>query len=290
MTVAVGFFDGVHLGHQAILRGADRALTFKNHPLSLLAPERAPKLMMSLDERLAAIRALGVAEVSALDFTPALASLSPETFLKEHILRCPTFNLQPPTCSPTSNIQPSTCTLRCGANWRFGKGGVGDAEWLRRQGVAVEVVPYAELDGEKISSSRIRAALGRGEIASAEAMLARPIVLRGERFAGKGEGRALGFPTVNLRPDTAIAELLPSGVYAAETPDGVRALANLGTAPTFGERAWKERTLEVHFPGLDSAPAQWRDGALKLVRFIRPERRFASVAALRDQLVRDCRF
>ena len=138
MTVAVGFFDGVHLGHRAILSGADVALTFRNHPLSVVAPERAPRLLMDFDSRVAAIRACGVREVRAFDFTPEFARLLPAEFLAE------------------AGISRET-EVRCGSNWRFGRGGEGDAEWLRARGYRVTVVPSVSYRGEGVSSTRIRA-------------------------------------------------------------------------------------------------------------------------------------
>ena len=139
-SVAVGFFDGVHLGHQAILKGAEAALTFRNHPLAVLSPERAPRLLMDVGERLAAIRACGLKEIVALDFTTEFARLSPEEFLA------------------TAGISRET-KIRCGANWRFGRGGTADATWLREHGYSVEVIPAVEYRGEAVSSTRIRAAL-----------------------------------------------------------------------------------------------------------------------------------
>ena len=215
-SVAVGFFDGVHLGHQSILKGAEAALTFRNHPLAVLSPERAPRLLMDVEERLAAIRACGAREVVAFDFTPEFARLSPEEFLA------------------TAGISKET-KIRCGANWRFGRGGAADATWLRAHGYSVEVIPAVEYRGEIVSSTRIRAALERGEVEDACAMLGRPFEVRGEVFAGKGEGSRLGYPTMNVKP-SSLKIRLPLGVYAAEM-GGVRAVANYGLAPTFGERA-----------------------------------------------------
>ena len=165
MTVAVGFFDGVHLGHRAILSGADVALTFRNHPLSVVAPERAPRLLMDFDSRVAAIRACGVREVRAFDFTPEFARLSPAEFLAE------------------AGISRET-EVRCGSNWRFGRGGEGDAEWLRARGYRVTVVPSVSYRGEGVSSTRIRAALERGDVEDANAMLGRPFSAAGVPFSG----------------------------------------------------------------------------------------------------------
>ena len=270
-VLAVGFFDGVHLGHQAILRGADAALTFRSHPLSVLAPDRAPPLMMGLDERVAAIRACGVRDVVALDFTSELAALSPAEFVEK-----------------AKGIFPFS-SLRCGADWRFGRGGEGNAEWLRARGTPVEVAPYAEWRGERISSSRIRAALSRGEVEEAGAMTGRTLCVAGRRFHGKGMGGSLGFPTVNLASDAPVLRLLPRGVYQVEAA-GALGVANYGVAPTLGDRAWESPVLEIHFPGGVPALPEG-DGAelrVSVLRFIRPERRFASLADLKAQIAADC--
>lgn len=267
-VLAVGFFDGVHLGHQSILRGADAALTFRSHPLSVLDPRRAPQLIMDADERVAAIRACGVGEVIVLDFTEELAALEPDGFLELVSARRP-FR-----------------SVRCGANWRFGRGGAGDAGWLRARGFDVEVVPYATHGGEPISSSRIRACLGRGEVEEANAMMGRRISVLARRFAGKGMGRSIGWPTVNFASGAPVLGLLPRGVYVVEV-DGLRGVANYGVAPTMGDRAWTEPVLEVHFP--DGAPPDGSSGAtVSFARFLRPERRFASIADLKAQIAADC--
>ena len=274
MTVAVGFFDGVHLGHRAILSGADVALTFRNHPLSVVAPERAPRLLMDFDARVAAIRACGADEVRAFDFTPEFARLEPDEFLR------------------IAGISPGT-TVRCGANWRFGRGGAGDAEYLRARGIDVVVAPYVFHGGERVSSTRIRAALERGEIEDANAMLGRPFSARGVPFSGKGEGSRLGCPTLNLRLDS-LEIRLPRGAYAAEI-GGSRAVVNWGVAPTFGERAWEKPVLEAHFLGLPpDGVGKSRGGnadsgiTVEFLRFLRPEMKFGSFEALKAQIARDC--
>lgn len=270
-SVAVGFFDGVHLGHQAILRGADFALTFARHPLSVLAPEKAPRLVMGLDARIAAIRDCGVMDVVALDFTPELAATSPEDFAARHLV----------------GADGRPLRVRCGENWRFGRDGSGDAGWLRARGFDVVVVPYAVYGGAPVSSSRIRAALAAGEVEDANAMLGRPLRAFGAPFPGKGLGRAIGFPTLNLRLAPP-APAVPLGVYEVRV-GGRRGVANYGVAPTMGEQRWHEPVLEVHFPGLDAAPKADAPVAVDFVRFVRPERKFASVDELREQIARDCR-
>ena len=271
-SLAVGFFDGVHLGHQAILKDADAALTFRNHPLSILAPENAPRLIMTCEERVAAIRACGATEVTVLDFTPELASLSPEAFVSRYL---------------TSSVSRLPSSVRCGANWRFGAGGAGDAEFLRKRGVEVAVVPYAEYKGAPISSSRIRIALERGELEDANAMMGRKFTVRGSRSRGKGVGKAIGCPTVNLKPEN-LGVRLPLGVYAVEI-EGVRGVANYGLAPTMAERAWKTPVLEVHFLQDPPDPVVRQPGcSVAFLRFIRPERKFDSVEDLRRQIAADC--
>ena len=264
-TLAVGFFDGVHLGHHFILSGADEALTFSNHPLSVLAPERAPRLIMTLADRLEAIRACGVEKVTVLDFTRELADVSPADFAATYLLGR---------------------RIRCGANWRFGKGGAGDADFLRSLGYDVSVVPAITVDEKEISSTRIRAALESGRIGEANAMLGRPFQVRGVPFKGKGEGRSLGYPTVNLRL-RELALRLPLGVYSAEV-DGSWGIANYGHAPTFGTKSWSEPVLEIHFT--DALPSDVDSPRPKTVRFrqfIRPERKFASVDELKAQIASD---
>lgn len=277
MTVAVGFFDGVHLGHQAILKGADFALTFRNHPLTVLCPEKAPHLIQSTGDRLAAIRACGVKAAVALDFTRDLANLSPDDFA-DGFLTAAAFQ------SPGNSVGRARPAIRCGANWTFGRGGKANAETLRAMGYEVEIVPYAEYRGEAISSTRIRRALAAGALDEAAAMLGRPFAVSGAVRSGKGVGRSLGFPTLNLEPDLRLD--LPCGVYAVEAA-GARGVANYGLAPTMGERAWPQPVLEVHFLG-GPVPAEEPVMRVTLLRYLRPERRFASADELRTQIASDC--
>ena len=272
-SLAVGFFDGVHLGHREILRGASAALTFRNHPLTVLAPEKAPRLIMTCEERVAAIKACGVGEVTVLDFTPELANLPAEKFANSFLKR-------------SGDRFP---VLRCGANWRFGKNGTGDAAFLRSCGIDVEVVPYAEYKGGPISSSRIRQCLENGEIEDANAMLGRKFQVSGFRFQGKGLGETIGYPTINLRLETLDLKL-PLGVYEVEV-EGVKGIANYGFAPTMGDKAWKVPVLEIHLPGegTEDVRLETENGvSVELVRYIRPERKFDSIDDLKRQIAADC--
>lgn len=267
--LAVGFFDGVHRGHRAILERAASALTFRNHPLDVLAPARAPRLIMPFDARLAAIRACGVPHVTALEFTPALAATPAEAFLRDLLA-----------------LPGAADGIFCGDDWRFGRGGEGDAAFLRAHGVAVHVLPRVEHAGGRISSTRVRAALEAGDPAEAAAMLGRAWSVRGETVKGKGLGGALGFPTVNLRLND-LRLLLPRGVYVVEAL-GRRAIANFGVAPTMGAEAWSAPVLEVHFSDGEpvDAPAAFD---VSFLRYLRAERTFPSTAALVAQIRDDLR-
>ena len=150
MNLAVGFFDGVHVGHQRILAHADAALTFTNHPATVFAPDRAPRLLMTTEERLAAISVQGVRRVIARDFTPALAAQPPQAF-----------------ADSLRRDFPDLDEVFCGPNWTFGAGGAGTADLLRALGFQVTVVPFATWRREPVSSTRIRAALGEGDVADA---------------------------------------------------------------------------------------------------------------------------
>jgi len=268
--LAVGFFDGVHLGHRQILSGAGVALTFRRHPRSVLTPESAPKLLMSVDERVAAIRACGVERVLVRDFTRELAETDPLDFL-EGLRR---------------EFPEGAFSVRCGENWRFGRGGAGDAAFLRAHGIDVTVVGYAEHDGGRISSSRIRTCLEAGRLAEANAMLGRPYSVTGRIVRGKGVGKTLGYPTVNL--DVGRPLCLRRGVYAVEFRGG-RGLANYGLAPTMGADAWREPVLEIHL--LDAAPdALPPVETVTFTDFIRDERAFASMDELKRQIAADISF
>lgn len=258
-SVAVGFFDGVHLGHQAILGHAESALTFAAHPLSVLCPDKAPRLIMSLEERLEAISR----PTTVLDFTPELASMTAEEFAAKYFRGKKVYS---------------------GANWTFGKGGIGNIDWLNAHGYEAEVVPYATYKGEMISSTRVRAALLRGEVKAAAEMMGRPYKVQGQAFKGKGKGKEIGFPTINLKPTKPMA--LKTGVYKVEV-NGVLGIANFGYAPTFDENAWPEPTLEVHLLNLadhSPTPTSHSNYEIKFLDFIREEKKFASVEELIAQI------
>ncbi len=271
MKLAVGFFDGVHRGHQRILAGADAVLTFRNHPLSVLAPSRAPALLMDAAERIALLKIVGTdtpRTVRAFRFTRRFASMSPADFAA--FLRAEFPGLE---------------CVHCGGNWRFGARGEGTPQVLRKLGFKVKVSSYAKCGGCAISSTRIRTALAEGDVAIANAMLGRRFSVTGGVVQGKGMGRGLGFPTVNLEMPPTLN--LKYGVYAVDTPYG-RGVANWGIAPTMGENAWSAPVMEVHLlDGKAPSGAKKRRMTIELAGFIRFERKFRSVDALCRQIAAD---
>ena len=268
--MAVGFFDGVHLGHQKILMGANAVLTFRNHPATVLGVARPPALLMDADERLELLATMGCKSpraVMTLKFTRDFAALSPEQFAA--FLR---------------REYPALERIHCGGNWRFGANGAGTPATLRALGFDVKVCRYAKYRDERVSSTRIRAALAEGALADAKAMLGRPFAVTGVIRPGKGMGRTLGVPTFNM----SVSLPLRQGVYVVDTSLG-RGVANYGVAPTMGAMAWTAPVLEVHL--LDVLSSEKGSVPLELHvtfrAFLRPERVFASPEALRDQVIAD---
>ncbi|MBO5940441.1 MAG: hypothetical protein J6R18_04510 [Kiritimatiellae bacterium] len=271
-NLAVGFFDGVHLGHQRILRNADAVLTFRNHPLSVLNPGCTPSLIMDPDDRIGLLKVIGANKkrrVKALKFTRRYASMPPSDF----------------ACYLRKEFPDLSC-IHCGANWRFGAEGKGTPQTLRKLGFNVKVFRYAKFDGAPISSTRIRAALADGDIKSVNAMLGRPYSSVGNVVKGKGMGRKIGFPTINLRMNGALN--LKYGVYAVNTPYG-SGIANYGIAPTMGENAWHSPIMEVHLLDKDLSGHFPEEGAatVEMVGYIRPERKFRNQNELAVQISKD---
>jgi riboflavin kinase / FMN adenylyltransferase len=280
-ALTVGNFDGLHLGHQKILRSVlDRAragpqpsavVTFDPHPLRLLHPERAPRMIQTLAQRLAGFERIGIDAALVLRFDRELSLVSPEDFIERILIGCMRVG-----------------TMLVGANFRFGHLGAGDvrllAEFGRRSGFAVEIVPPVEIEGRVVSSTGIRNAVEAGNVAEAAAMLGRPFSLTGEIHGGAGRGRTILFPTLNLMPEQ---ELLPKlGVYATQSLlNGVvySSVTNVGTRPTFGGRGI---TVESNLFGFSE---QVTRGPMEL-RFhtrLRDEQKFSNLDQLRAQIARD---
>jgi riboflavin kinase/FMN adenylyltransferase len=280
-AVALGVFDGVHLGHRAILGTAVSraraggleawACTFDRHPMEVLQPERAPALITTLGERLALIADTGIDGTVVLAFTRQLAAIEPEAFVKDALL---------------GRLRARQIVV--GYNHRFGRGARGDARLLaelgQRLGFEAHVVPPLAVDGVPVSSSEIRVALQSGDVEAAARFLGRPYALEGIVSAGAGRGRTLGFPTANLDPDRAV--LVAHGVYGCRARVEQRyfgAVVNVGVRPTFGET-----TLAVEAHLLDFAGDLYgRPLRLEFLARLRDERRFASVDDLRAQIARD---
>ena len=213
--VAVGTFDGVHLGHREVIAGSDAVLTFDPHPVSVVAPRHTPKLLTTLERKAELIAALGVGELIVIPFDARFAQRSASEFIDDVLVGA----LGAPQVS-------------VGENFRFGHKAQGDARLLAADRRFETVVrPLLEVDGEIVSSSHIRGLVLAGELSQANRLLGAPFQLQGEVVHGDERGRELGFPTANLVPDEALA--CPGhGVYACLS-DGRLAAVSVGVRPTF---------------------------------------------------------
>jgi len=282
-VVTLGNFDGAHLGHQAIIRGAVGraretgarcvALTFEPHPVAVLAPDRAPPMIQTLHDRLASLRDLGVDVTVLQRFTLDFAALDPEAFVRDFLLR---------------HIEVTHVVV--GDNVSFGRGRSGSADTLRalgaQLGFGVDVVgPVSTPDGERVSSTRLRELIQAGDMPGARRLLGRPHALRGRVVVGDRRGRTLGFPTANLHLRRGLL-LPPDGVYAvgAEVEGRAReGVLNIGVRPTFGGR---RRTVEVHL--LDFAGDLYRRWmVVKVIERLRGEEAFSGPEALRAAIAAD---
>jgi riboflavin kinase/FMN adenylyltransferase len=213
--VAIGAFDGVHLGHRAVIEGADTVLTFDPHPLSVTHPAALPKLLLPFEVKRDVIEGLGVRELVVIPFDAEFARRSAEDFI-DHVL--------------IEKLDAKRVSV--GENFRFGARARGDAAMLMaRPEFETKVHPLVEIDGETVSSTRIRAQVAAGDMEGARHCLGAPFMVEGEVVKGDQRGRELGFPTANIVPDDRFA--IPGhGVYAAFA-NGVPAAVNVGVRPTF---------------------------------------------------------
>jgi riboflavin kinase/FMN adenylyltransferase len=284
-VLTVGTFDGVHLGHQAVLEeiarraaasgGRSVLVTFEPHPLEIVNPQAAPQLLTTAAEKRVVLAESPVDHVMFLPFTPALAELPPERFVREEL-----------------EARFALAELVIGYDHGFGRGRAGGVELLRRigreDGFAVDVVPAVERDGRPVSSTQIRRAVAGGDLETARDGLGRWYSVTGEVVRGAGRGRGLGVPTVNLAPPHPRKLLPPDGVYAARVAwRGERrgAMLNLGPRPTFGEAS---RTLEAHLFDFEGELVG-ETVTVEFVRRLRDVMRFASAEALKSQLDLDRR-
>ncbi|MDZ7639849.1 MAG: riboflavin biosynthesis protein RibF [Bryobacterales bacterium] len=283
-AVTIGNFDGVHRGHQLLLQTLDAhalhaglprcALTFFPHPATVVAPERAPQLLTSLQERVALLRRGGADEVVVLRFDEALSRLSAESFAADVLAQA-----------------LGVRHLVVGENFRFGNGQGGDTAFLRQSGArcgfSVEGVALAHCRGLPVSSSQIRRLLLEGHVARAMRLLGRPHALEGAVVGGRGVGSKQTVPTLNI---DGMAELVPAnGVYVTQTRDEERgamypSITNIGLRPTFDD-GHLERTVETFVLGpLVAEPTRIR---VEFFRWVRGERKFASPELLRAQILHD---
>ncbi len=280
-VLTLGNFDGVHRGHQAIVRrtvelareldGTPLALTFEPHPMEVLMPAHAPRRLMDLHTRVACLVELGLEHVVVQHFTREFAHIEAEPFVRKWLVE----NL-------------GVRGIVVGHRVRFGHLRRGDAALLQRLGaecgLAVEIIGKVEVGGRLVSSSAVRTAIEEGRLDLAEQMLGRAHKFAARVVRGHNRGKELGFPTANL--DITGLVLPPDGVYAVEACfDGVwrPAVANIGKNPTFAD---KQRSLEIHvldFTGDLYGRRLW----VRFLRFLRQEIGFPSVELLVEQIKRD---
>jgi len=283
VVLALGNFDGVHLGHQEVLRRAVEegrrtglrvvAATFHPHPRAVLGAGDPPKLLTPLGLRTEVLLAYGADEVWVIPFDSDLSRKTPEQFVGDVLLG-----------------EGGAGVVVVGENFRFGHKAAGDFDDLDRlmreaggTAVAVQVCSAGEEGG--ISSTRIRALISAGEVAAAAGLLGRPYVLRGEVVVGDKRGRSIGFPTANVLPD-ADAVIPARGVYAGFVRVGeveYAACTNVGVAPTFGRAESRVEAYLLDFEG----DLYGRVVDVSFVRRIREERRFSGIDELKEQIQRD---
>jgi len=281
VVLTIGSFDGVHLGHQHILRrvidaaaaegGTPAVMAMRPHPRQYFAPDRAPNLLTNDAQKVELLTAFGVQVVYFLPFNEETANLEPDRFLEEILVR--------------------RCGVRrliVGHDFRFGRGARGDFELLVRNqdtyGYRVEEVPPLVLDGERVSSTLIRERVIEGDLAGAERFLGRKYSIVGTVIEGRRIGAQLGFPTANLRPDHSAVPA--HGVYVAEVElDGRRipAAVNIGIAPTIRH---EDIMIEAHLLDFNEE-LRGREIEVIFHKRLRPELKFPSREALVEQIGRD---
>ncbi|MBA2241364.1 MAG: bifunctional riboflavin kinase/FAD synthetase [Chthoniobacterales bacterium] len=283
LFTAIGVFDGVHLGHQAVISTSARyaraaggtpvVVTFDPHPAKVLRPEEAPHLLTATEHKIALIRDLGVGHLLVVRFDLQFAATPPEKFVQNLVRHA----------RPLRQI----CV---GHEWSFGKNRAGNLALLQKLGAehdfeVIGIKPVA-VAGVVVSSTAIRRAIESGDFATAAAMLGREYTILGTVKRGAQLGHKLGFPTANLSAHSE--QFPPNGVYAAEAKlngSVLRGVANLGYRPTV-ESARPERLLELHLFDFDDE-IYGADVEVRFVRYLRPERKFKNVEELTVQIGRD---
>lgn len=265
-NVAVGTFDGVHLGHREVISGSDSVLTFDPHPVSVVAPQHTPKLLTTPERKAELIASLGVEEMIVIPFDAEFAARSADEFVSEVLVGA-----------------LGARQVAIGENFRFGHRAQGDPRLLAADERFQTVVhPLLEVDGEVVSSSHIRGLLLAGEVGTANRLLGSTFRLSGEVAHGDERGRELGFPTANLVPEEALA--CPGhGVYAC-LADGRPAAVSIGVRPTF--QTGRGELIEAYI--LDFEGDLYGSSlTVEFLERLRGERRFESPQALIEQMHKD---
>jgi riboflavin kinase/FMN adenylyltransferase len=269
-SVAIGTFDGVHLGHREVIRGSGTVLTFDPHPLSVIHPEATPKLLNTFEVKRDLIAGLGVEELVVIPFDRSFSEKSAEQFVNDVLI---------------AGLDAERVSV--GENFRFGKGAKGTEELLRSHAeFETRVTPLVEVEGETVSSTQIRGLVAAGEVKEASAFLGGPFLFEGEVVEGDKRGRELGMPTANLVPQDAF--VCPGhGVYAAwaqVSGSQFAAAVNVGVRPTFA--TGRGLLVEAHLIGFD-ADIYGQTLRIAFLERLRGERAFESVDALVEQMNRD---
>ena len=283
LFLAIGVFDGVHRGHQAVIStSADHAragngtpvvVTFDPHPEKVLRPEKAPHLLTATQHKIALIRNLGVGHLLVITFDKQFATTEPEDFVQQL----------------ASNSKPLR-EICVGHEWSFGKNRRGNLDLLKRLGAKLDFqvvgVPPVRTNGEVVSSTAIRRAVEKGDFTKAAAMLGREYTILGTVTRGDNLGKKIGFPTANLSAHSE--QFPPNGVYAAEAKidsELHRGVINLGVRPTVSGGK-SERVLEIHLFDFER-DVYGRDVEVRFLKFLRPEKKFENIDALVAQIRRD---
>src|SRR6266446_308231 len=282
LFLAIGVFDGVHLGHQAVIstsaehaqaaNGTPVVVTFDPHPEKILRPEAAPHLLTATRHKIALIRDLGVEHLLIITFDKQFAATEPEDFVQQLVKHS----------KPLREI----CV---GHKWSFGKNRRGNLELLNEFGARFDFgvvgIPPVTVNGELVSSTAIRQAVEGGDLAKAARMLGREYTILGTVVSGDDRGKKIGFPTANLSAHNE--QFPPNGVYFAQAMlDGViyPGVLNLGYRPTVSSE--KDRVLEIHLFDFDR-DIYGGDLEVRFVRYLRPEKKFESVDMLARQIALD---
>jgi riboflavin kinase/FMN adenylyltransferase len=264
--VAVGTFDGVHLGHRAVIAGSDTVLTFDPHPVAAIAPGREPRLLTSLGRKAELVAELGVEELVVIPFDGEFALRSAGEFVDSVLVDA-----------------LGATRVSVGENFRFGHRAQGDPDLLRADGrFETHVAALLEVDGEIVSSSHIRGLVLAGSMEYADQLLGRPFQLAGEVVHGDKRGRELGYPTANLVPPDGF--VVPGhGVYAC-LANGVPAAVNVGVRPMF--ETGRGELIEAYLIDWEG-DLYGQELRIDFLKRLRGERRFSSVDALVEQIGRD---